>query len=667
MTIYSALKKTMKISKSAYLLITLLVFPFTLKALISDTINLQFKWTHQFQFAGYYAAVEKGYYAEEGLMVNFIEGGISQNFISEVTSGKAQFGIESTKLLLARNQGEPVVVLASIFQHSPETFVTLAKYGITSIDQFKNKKVRLSPNTLASTNAVLLKEKLNDHIELVTSTNRIAGLLNGDYEIIDGYITDLPYAISQSGYHPVTISPLTYGVDFYGDCLFTSENYLHRNPKIVESFIIASLKGWLYAMNNKHEISTLIAEKYNSSLSVEELMYEARKMEELLLPNFVEMGYTLKSRWKHIGDTYVQLKMLDKDYNLDGFLYADYIEKSQARQRTFQYILIISLAVFVLLTLLIFFFNRKLKKAVKQQTVELRRSNDNLLNEIKERKELHQNLIHTASQLKQNQKVLKKQNKTLTEWNNAIQLINEELKSAKIKAEESDKLKSAFLSNMSHEIRTPMNGILGFSDLLKDDQISIDEKEQYTKVIEENSLQLLRIISDIIDISTIEVGQLSIQKEKVSILEIFKSLHQLFKLKADHLNAGKVDLLYHIDQKVPAEIFTDPARLKQILSNLIENAIKFTNKGSIVFSIELNQQENNYLFTVKDTGKGITSDKAERIFERFFKDNEQPYSDMGGTGLGLSIAKNLIELLGGSIWFTSEDKKGSQFYFSHPC
>jgi signal transduction histidine kinase len=271
-------------------------------------------------------------------------------------------------------------------------------------------------------------------------------------------------------------------------------------------------------------------------------------------------------------------------------------------------------------------------------------------------------LKRTTDELRYKEVLLRQQNEILKG-------INDELKKAKFKAEESDRLKTAFLSNMSHEIRTPMNGIVGFTDLLKDHSINTDEKERYLNIIEENSQQLLRIISDIIDISKIEASQLNIVKSEVSIIKLFDHLLEIFQLRIKRLNKQELNCTYNIPpelQNGQLLIHTDVTRLRQILTNLLENAVKFTEKGCIEFGIHLTDDDQWLTFYVRDTGIGIKKERVSQIFDRFFREEERFGANLGGTGLGLSIAKNLVELLGGSIHVESEPGSGSKFYFTHP-
>ncbi|MEN8120243.1 MAG: PAS domain S-box protein [Bacteroidota bacterium] len=253
------------------------------------------------------------------------------------------------------------------------------------------------------------------------------------------------------------------------------------------------------------------------------------------------------------------------------------------------------------------------------------------------------------------------------------QKIEEELILSREKAVEADNLKSTFLANMSHEIRTPMNGILGFSDLLKSEDSTEEERENYIDIIHQSGNQLMNIINDILDISKIEVGQIQINEENTSVNEILKGIFTLFKPEV----ADKKDIKLLIHKELTDKesvILTDGVRLRQILTNLINNAIKFTKKGFVEFGyLLIHDCENEYSkegaclqFYVKDTGIGIPKNKREIIFDRFRQSDESHTRKFGGTGLGLAISKGFVELLGGNIWHESAENKGSTFYFTIP-
>jgi PAS domain S-box-containing protein len=290
------------------------------------------------------------------------------------------------------------------------------------------------------------------------------------------------------------------------------------------------------------------------------------------------------------------------------------------------------------------------------------------IRDITERKKAEYALLLSDKKLKEQNtsfsnlnKEYAKLNEELTESINNIQHINNDLIIAKDKAEESDRLKSAFLANMSHEIRTPMNAILGFSEFLLYPGLSKDELEKYIQIIHTNSQQLLLIITDIIDISKIQASQFSIKSEIVDVNLLMNELLVTYRKKS---GLKKVELHLFADSQRLVEIQTDGDRIKQILCNLLNNAIKFTKEGEIEFGYEL--KESFIEFYVKDDGIGIAPEDQSLIFERFIQINATDRQLNGGNGLGLSISKALVEKLGGTITDNSELGKGSIFVFTIP-
>jgi PAS domain S-box-containing protein len=248
--------------------------------------------------------------------------------------------------------------------------------------------------------------------------------------------------------------------------------------------------------------------------------------------------------------------------------------------------------------------------------------------------------------------------KNITEQTKAEQ----ELIIAKEKAEESDRLKSAFLANMSHEIRTPMNGILGFSNLLKKPNLSSEKQHRFIDIIEKSGKRMLNTIDSIIDVSKIESGLVQTNIEGANINEKMEFVYNL--LKPDAKKKGITFLYKNTLSSEDAFIITDNEKIYGILTNLVKNAIKFTDKGSIEFGY---QKKGKYLeFFVKDTGIGIPKDRQAAIFERFIQADIEDKRAFQGSGLGLAISKSYVEMLGGKIWVESEEGLGSTFYFTIP-
>jgi len=233
------------------------------------------------------------------------------------------------------------------------------------------------------------------------------------------------------------------------------------------------------------------------------------------------------------------------------------------------------------------------------------------------------------------------------------------------KAEESDRLKSAFLANMSHEIRTPLNAILGFGQLMKEKKTDPEKQDKFLDIILTRSKNLLQIINDIIDISKIEANQLSIEIESFSLKKMLYELFAHYEAELVSQNKQNVKLRFQADlSKAASNIISDELRLKQILTNLISNALKFTDKGSVEFGYWVKGEELE--FFVNDTGIGIPQNITKQIFERFRQADDSNTREFGGAGLGLSISKQLVEMLGGKIWVESELNKGSTFRFMIP-
>jgi signal transduction histidine kinase len=233
---------------------------------------------------------------------------------------------------------------------------------------------------------------------------------------------------------------------------------------------------------------------------------------------------------------------------------------------------------------------------------------------------------------------------------------------AKNKAEESDRLKSAFLANVSHEIRTPMNGILGFLELLTEPDLSENQKEMYLDIMNKSGQRLLETINDIIELSKIESGQMNVNIEAVNIYEILEFQYKFFTPK---VRVKGIEIQFeHENIDKGLNLFTDKVKLNGILTNLMNNALKYTDEGKIKIGAII--EVNRVVFFVEDTGIGIPSDKQLSIFERFNQVDNRLTRTKEGAGLGLSIVKAYIQLLNGEIWLESELGKGSCFYFSLP-
>ncbi len=253
------------------------------------------------------------------------------------------------------------------------------------------------------------------------------------------------------------------------------------------------------------------------------------------------------------------------------------------------------------------------------------------------------------------------ENKELASQNEEKEKRITELIFAKEIAEESDELKTAFLQNISHKIRTPLNGIIGFSELLNQEDLNPDEIEEFTALIGQSGRRLIDIVDNVLDISKIEAGQVKVEKKPILLNLLFSYLLTFFEPFAGDKG---INLKCHIPDAENETIFSDEAKLNQILMNLISNAIKFTESGNIDYGYEI--KGDTIQFYVKDTGLGIPKKLYEKVFDQFVQAQHTLSDDYVGAGLGLSIAKGLVELLGGKIWVESVVDEGSIFYFTLP-
>ena len=288
-----------------------------------EHITLQLKWLHQFQFAGYYAAREKGFYRQEGLDVILRQREQNTNNIHQVINGGAEYGIADSILLLYRMRGTPLVLLAPIFQQSPLVFMTLRKSGIESPYQFKGKRVMVYPK---GTDGIQLEALFNelgikdtDYISIPKIFNPEA-LEKCEVDVYPGYLANEPFYFHHKKININIIDPKNYGVDFYGDMLFTTQYELDNKPDRVDRFVRASLKGWQYALNHREELIDIILQKYGTDKSREALRYEANIIRRMIKPDYIEIGKLELGRLHYIAKAFKRLGFAESDQIPDGFI-----------------------------------------------------------------------------------------------------------------------------------------------------------------------------------------------------------------------------------------------------------------------------------------------------------------------------------------------------------
>lgn len=572
-------------------------------------VTLQLKWKHQFQFAGYYAAIEKGFYEEAGLEVQLKEAETGKEPASEVFKGTADFGITTSDILILRSEGYDGVLMASIFQHSAQILVAAKNSGIDHVQQLIGKKIALEPHaadliTYMSDEGVSLTE-----VELYDHSFDVSSLLYGEVDAMTAYLTDEPYLLNQEGFDHIIIDPRMGGVDFYGDVLFTTEKLVAEDPDLVERFTQASLRGWQYAMENPEELTNVIFEKYSKRHSKEHLLFEAEKMQRLVMADVVEIGYSNPGRWERILEIYKEQKMLASPITLDGLFYTDYVDNPGPFPWKLIYIFGISLIVIASAT--VFYYNtaRRLKT------------------EMGKRYDAQERLIESEKMLR-----------------------------------ESNAAKDKFFSILAHDLRNPFSAITGLTDLMILDaqEEGNSENLENLNIVREASVQVSELLNNLLIWSRTQVGNIEYTPEVFDLPEQIQKNIAVVSSQAAHKNITiETDLLKE------APVFCDKNMISTIMLNLLTNAIKFTpEKGQVIVGMKASKDSLD-LF-VKDTGVGIREEDIGKLFSIETKYSRAGTNSEKGSGLGLLLCKEFIDMHKGRIWVESEYGKGSTFRITLP-
>ncbi|MBU0720497.1 diguanylate cyclase [bacterium] len=288
-----------------------------------EKVRLQLKWLHQFQFAGYYAALEKGFYKEVGLDVEILERDIYKNNITQVLEGEAEYGIADSILLLYVVKNEPVVIIAPIFQHSPNVLLTLKSSGLSSPYDLDGKRLlfyRKDTDGFALL-AMLKSLDIAPRIDRKKTESDHFSIVEGKADIFSAYITNEPYYFKQKGIDINIINPMNYGLDLYGDMLFTNQDEASKHPQRVEKFKQATIKGWEYALEHKEEIVELIHKKYATNKSKEHLMYEAKALEQLIQHKIIPIGSLDRGRLTYNFELYKKYGLIKSSVPIDNYIF----------------------------------------------------------------------------------------------------------------------------------------------------------------------------------------------------------------------------------------------------------------------------------------------------------------------------------------------------------
>ncbi len=727
----------------------------------AERVAVQLNWKHQFEFAAFYAAVERGYYRDAGLEVTIREGGPGIDTVKELLAGRADFGVGASALVVERSRGAPVVALAALMQHSPIALLASRKSGIESVHSLAGKPIAVDPHSRDEIEAFLRASGLRPgSIHLVEQTDWTLAALDEGREVAKTvYVSNEPFLIQGREHEYLLLTPRSAGIDLYGNVLFSTEAMVNDHPDIVRAFRAATLKGLAYALEHPEEVASLILDRYDSQhKSRQHLLFEAAQIRELTRPDIVEPGYMNPGRWRHVVDVYAGQGKLSADFDLDSFIYDPGPQKTPSW-------LILTLAASLAITMGALIFVAKVKafnlrlgeeiaerkqaeKALRSSEAKYRELIDNAnalilrlaldgtvtyFNECAEQffgysaaEMLGRHVVGTivperesetgrdlaamihaivadpwTYEHNENENITRDGRRVVVRWANraildarqqqvgvlcigqdvtAKRAMEKELAAhrdrleeqvaartaelvlARAVAERASRSKSAFLANMSHEIRTPMNAILGMAHLMTRDGVTPGQAERLKK-IDSAGQHLLDVINDILDLSKIEAGKLTLDDVPVDMADLLATVSSML---AERVAARGLRLIVDAET-IESPLRGDPTRLTQCLLNYANNAVKFTSAGTVTLRLrQLAENADTVLlrFEVVDTGIGIAPEAQARLFAPFEQADNSTTREYGGTGLGLAITRHLAEMMGGNTGVFSSPGMGSTFWFT---
>ncbi|SHG96175.1 ABC-type nitrate/sulfonate/bicarbonate transport system, substrate-binding protein [Thermosyntropha lipolytica DSM 11003] len=598
------------------LLLFLFMLPVRGKAEEPQKVVLQLRWQHQFQFAGYYMAQALGYYAEEGLDVEirsaFTPEGKVLNAPEEVASKRADFGIGAIDILIAEDEKTDFMVVASIFQRSPTEFFMLENTPYRSPADLAGLKIARRRDDLLDIElqALLIREGIDPSVFPFCNhvgNFQVEDLVMGKFDVVPGYLGAISYYAEKKGVKLKRIKPIDYGIDFYGDTIFTRRSLALTNPELVEKFRRASIKGWEYALNHPEEVSRYIVDKYyplaeDKQEILEFNLFQAEKVKDFTLYPVVQIGNINPYRWEHMYTTLRNLNLVHDNININDFIF-DYesIKEERARQR--QKLVNIFTLVMVVLSL----FALTVYLTARRTMAELKAAFDKQLEENRQKEAL---IIHQAR----------------------LAAMGE------------------MMANIAHQWRQPLNNLGLVLTNLEDAYQNGELTPAFMAASMEKSRRLINNLSRTIE----DFRDFLNPRSRKEVFYVYEAVTSVLDLMEENLRFHNIKVELNRLEMVCAYGYAN--QYAQAVFNVINNSfevLKNSLRRDKKIVLRIYREQGMAVLEIEDNGGGIDEEIGDKIFQIYFTTKEKSK----GTGLGLYITKTIIEQhMGGRIsWHNTEE------------
>lgn len=581
----------------------------------NETAVLQLRWDHQFQFAGYYAADWLGYYAAEGIDVEirsaFREGRIL-DATEEVAKGRAQFGVGAADILIAQDQGSDLTLVASFFQRSAVAYYALESTAASSVYDLSRLHIARRAHDLLDIElqALFLNEGIHPFSASYTDVPRdftVDDLLSGDYDLVPGYLGKLPYQADLQGVPIRTVNPADFGIDFYGDTLFTRASLAESNPDLIERFRRATIRGWAYALEHPEEIADKIAFMAYSSgrtnESLDELVafnrYQARQVITLTHYPIVEIGNINPFRWSKMASTLKDLHIITGSIPIERMIFDYQAVRLNQLKRTGDFITAF-LTMVLMATILLFIFRLNNRNHLLKQEIEVRHETELLLkNELEENRRKEALILYQARMAAMGE----------------------------------------MIGNIAHQWRQPLNTLRLILSNLQDARLQEPQDAAYADAAYQKAHTLIEKMSATID----DFRYFTNPRNEARVFDVLNTLKIATELVDEQLRAA--DITLEISCKGSPLVFGMDNQLSHALFNILTNgadALKNwtpADNAERRITVRVATDPAKVQIEIADNGPGISPEDAGRIFDMYFTTR----SSSGGTGLGLYMARNIIE------------------------